>query len=33
MYDDTLHGERKHFCRSCLQAFRTAEKLRYHIKD
>ena len=33
MYDHTLHPERKHFCRYCLQAFRTAEKLKFHIKD
>ena len=24
-YDHTLHRERKHFCRYCLQAFRTTE--------
>ena len=33
MYDHTLHCGRKHFCRYCLQAFRTAEKLKCHIKD
>ena len=33
MYDHTLHHGRKHFCRYYLQAFRTAEKLKYHIKD
>ena len=33
MYDNTLHRGRKHFCRYCLQAFRTAEKLKCHIKD
>ena len=33
MYDHTLHLERKHFCRYCLQAFRTAEKLKCHIND
>ena len=33
MYDHTLHRERKHFCHYCLQAFRTAEKLKCHIKD
>ena len=25
--------ERKNFCRYCLQAFRTAEKLKFHVKD
>ena len=33
MYDHLLHLGRKHFCRYCLQAFRTAEKLKCHIKD
>ena len=33
MYDHTLHHGRKHFCCYCLQAFRTAEKLKCHIKD
>ena len=33
MHDHTLHRGRKHFCNYCLQAFRTAEKLRCHIKD
>ena len=33
MYDRTLHHGRKHFCRSCLQAFRTAKTLKYQIKD
>ena len=33
MYDNTLHRVRKHFCRYCLQAFRTAGKLKCHIKD
>ena len=33
MYDHTLHRGRKHFCRYCLQAFRTADKLKCHIKD
>ena len=32
MYDHTLHRGRNHFCRCCLQAFRTAENLKY-IKD
>ena len=33
MYDHTLHRGRKHFCRYCLQAFRIAEKWKFHIKD
>ena len=33
MYDHTLHRGKKHFCRYCLQAFRTVEKLKCHIKD
>ena len=33
MYDHALHCGRKYFCRYCLQAFRTAEKLNCHIKD
>ena len=33
MYENTLHRGRKHFCRYCLQAFRTGEKLKCHIKD
>ena len=33
MDDHTLHCGRKHFCRYCLQAFRTAEKLKCHIKN
>ena len=32
-YNDTLHRGRKHLCRYCLQVFRTAEKLKYLIKD
>ena len=32
MYDHTLGRERKHFCRCCLQAFRTEEILKRHIK-
>ena len=32
VYDHTLHGGRKHFCR-CLQAFSTEEILKCHIKD
>ena len=30
MYDYTQHRGRKHFCRYCLQAFRTAEVLKCH---
>ena len=33
LYDYTLRHGRKHFCLYCLQAFRTAEKLKYHNKD
>ena len=33
MYNHVLHLERKNFCRYCLQAFRTAEKLKFHVKD
>ena len=33
MYDHTLHRRRKYSFRYCLQAFRTAEKLKCHIKD
>ena len=33
MYDHTLHHGKKYFCRYCLQAFKTAEKLKCHIKD
>ena len=33
MYDHTLHRERKHFCRYCLQASSTKEILKNHIKD
>ena len=29
----TLNGGRKHFCPCCLQAFKTAEKLKCRIKD
>ena len=32
-YDDTLHLGRKHCCLYCLRAFRTAEKLKFHIND
>ena len=33
MYDHTLHRGRKHFCRYCLEAFRTAEKLKCDINN
>ena len=33
MYDHTLHCERKHFCRYCLQAFSAHEIFKSHIKD
>ena len=33
MYDHTLHCEKKKFCCYCLKPFRTAEKLKCHIKD
>ena len=33
MYDHILHHGRKHFCRYFLQVFRTAEKVKCHIKD
>ena len=33
MHDYTLHWGEKHFCCYCLQAFRTAENLKCHIKD
>ena len=29
----TLYRGRKHFCHYSLQAFRTAEKLKFHIED
>ena len=32
MYDYILNHGRKHFC-CCLQGFRTANRLKYHIKD
>ena len=32
MCDHTLYHRRKHFCNYCLQAFRTAEKLKCQIK-
>ena len=33
MYDYTLHRRRKHYCRYCLQAFSTEEKLKRQSKD
>ena len=33
MYDHTLNHGRKCFCHYCLQAFKTVEKLKCHIKD
>ena len=33
MYHHILHHGRKHLCSYCLQAFRTVEKLKCHIKD
>ena len=33
MYDHSLHRERKHFCRYCLDAFIKEEILKRHIKD
>ena len=33
LYDYTLYRGAKHFCRYCLQDFRTAETLTSHIKD
>ena len=33
LYDHTLHRERKHFCRYCLQAFSAEEILKSHIKE
>ena len=33
MYDHTSHRGRKQFCRYCLQAFRTEEKLKCHIQN
>ena len=31
LWDHILYGERKHFCRYCLQAFSAKEILKYHI--
>ena len=33
MYDHILYCTGKYFCRCCLQAFRTEEILKRHIKD
>ena len=33
LYNHTLHHGRKYCCHYCLQAFRTAEKFKCHIKD
>ena len=33
MYDYILYRQRKKFCCYCLQAFRTADILIYHIRD
>ena len=33
MHDHTLNHGRKYFCHYCLQAFKTVEKLKCHIKD
>ena len=32
-YNHALYRGRKHFCRYCLQAFQTAKKLKFHIKN
>ena len=32
IYNHTLHRGRKHFYHYCLQAFKTPEKLKCHIK-
>ena len=32
MYNFTLYRREKNFCRYCLQAFSTEEKLKCHIK-
>ena len=32
MHDHTLHRGRRYFCRYFLQAFRTAEKLKFQFK-
>ena len=33
MYDHSLHRGKKHFCRYCLQPFKTEEISKRHIKD
>ena len=33
MYYHTLYRGRNHFCHYSLQAFRTAEKLKFHVED
>ena len=33
VYNHTLHCSKTHFCRYCLQGFRTEEILKRHIKD
>lgn len=33
IYNQTLHRNRKHFCRYCLQSFSTAEMLKRHTND
>ena len=33
MYNQTLHHDRKHFCRFCLQSFNTAQILERRIDD
>ena len=33
MYNQTLHRDRKHFCRYCLQSFRAAQILNRHVSD
>ena len=33
MYDHSLHCEKKHFCRYCLQDFSTKGISKRHIKD
>ena len=33
MYYYTPHRGRKHYCRYCLEAFRTADALKTHIKN
>ena len=33
MYNQTLHRDRKHFCRYCLQSLRAAQILNRHVSD